>query len=56
MDRRRVVTGDEGKPAQAVFSKSSMCRRDYILRLIEQFGRALAVLLSRITGRQSVTG
>lgn len=29
-----------------------MYRRDYILRLIEQFGRALAVLLNRITGRQ----
>jgi hypothetical protein len=29
-----------------------MYRQDYILRLIEQFGRALAALRSRITGRQ----
>lgn len=29
-----------------------MYRRDYILRLIEQFSRVLAVLLNKITGRQ----
>lgn len=29
-----------------------MYRHDYILRLIEQFGRALAALRSRIAGRQ----
>lgn len=29
-----------------------MYRRDYILRIIEQFGRALAALLGKITGRQ----
>jgi hypothetical protein len=27
-------------------------RRDYVLRVIEQFSRALAVLLKKITGRQ----
>jgi hypothetical protein len=29
-----------------------MYRQDYIIRLIEQFGRALAALLGKITGRQ----
>ena len=29
-----------------------MYRQDYIIRLIEQFGRALAALLARISGRQ----
>lgn len=29
-----------------------MFRQDYIMRLIEQFGRALAALLGKITGRQ----
>jgi hypothetical protein len=29
-----------------------MFRQDYILRLIEQFSRALATLLNKITGRQ----
>jgi len=29
-----------------------MYRQDYIIRLIEQFGRSLAALLGRITGRQ----
>jgi hypothetical protein len=29
-----------------------MFRQDYIIRLIEQFGRALATLLGKITGRQ----
>jgi hypothetical protein len=38
--------------AVACYPRRTMFRQDYILRLIEQFGRALAALLAKIIGRQ----